>query len=202
MSKRILQINSSARINGSLSREVTQYLTDQLQGYTQQEILHRDLSETDLPLLTEEHIGAYFTPKEQRDQQQKELLAISDELITELKAADTLVIGAPIYNFSVPAALKAWIDLVCRVGETFVYSENGPQGLLGIEKAYIVVTAGGTAIGSDIDFNSRYLQQICRFIGIKESHIIDVSGSKRDPETLIEFSKQQISSLLAEKVTA
>ena len=113
------------------------------------------LAKTDLPLITESHIGAYFTPADRRNDEQKSLLTISDQLISELKAVDTLVIGAPIYNFSVPAALKAWIDLVCRVGETFVYTENGPKGLLNIDKAYLVVPAGGTAIGSDIDFNSQ-----------------------------------------------
>ncbi|MGH1486751.1 MAG: FMN-dependent NADH-azoreductase [Cellvibrionaceae bacterium] len=196
MSNTILQLDSSARINGSLSREATSYVVDRLAEPDNANVIQRDLVNTSLPLLTEDHIGAYFTPKEQRDQQQKELLKDSDALIKELKAADTLVIGAPIYNFSVPAALKAWIDLICRVGETFVYGENGPQGLLNISRAYIVVTAGGTPVGSEIDFNSAYLQQVCRFIGIDESHIIDVSGSKRDPQTLIDFAKKQVDSLI------
>jgi len=85
---------------------------------------------------------------------------------------------------------------VCRVGETFTYTENGPQGLLNIDTAYIVVAAGGTAVGSDIDFNSAYLKQVCRFIGINDSHIIDVSGSKHDPDTLIDFAKQQVRDVL------
>jgi len=181
----ILHIDSSARINGSLSRELSSYLAKQLaQG--EKKIVHRDLATTELPLVTEAHIGAYYTPKEQRSTEQQTLLGISDTLIAELKAANTLVIGAPIYNFSVPAVLKAWIDLVCRVGETFVYESTGPKGLLTIDQAYIVVAAGGTAVGSDIE----------------QAHIIDVSGSKRDPETLIDFGKQQIHSLVAEAATA
>jgi FMN-dependent NADH-azoreductase len=198
MSRRILHIDASARQNGSISREITNYLSSELKNETDREIIYRDLSKSELPLVTEQHIEAYYTPKQDRTEEQKSLLAISDGLIDELKAVDTLVIGAPIYNFSVPAALKAWIDLVCRVGETFVYTDTGPKGLLDIDKAYIVVAAGGVAIGSDVDFNSNYLKQICRFIGVKESVIIDASGSKQNPEDLIEQGKQQANNLVKE----
>jgi FMN-dependent NADH-azoreductase len=188
-----LKIDSSARTQDSLSRQVTHYITQQL---TADDVIHRDLAKTTLELITEAHIGAYYTKANDRTEEQKQLLSQSDELIGELKAAKQLVIGAPMYNFSVPAALKAWIDLVCRVGETFVYGENGPEGLLAIDRAFIVVTAGGTSLGSDADFSSAYLQQVCRFIGIHNVHIIDVSGSKRDPNTLIDFAKKQIDDIL------
>jgi FMN-dependent NADH-azoreductase len=202
MSHTILQVDSSARLNGSLSREITGYISEMISANGQAQVIHRDLASTSLPLLTEQHIGAYYTEKKARNDEQQQLLSISDTLISELKQAKQLIIGAPIYNFSVPAALKAWIDLVCRVNETFVYTEHGPQGLLSIDSAIIVVTAGGTPIGGNVDFNSRYLQQICRFIGIKQSHIIDVSGSKRDPRTLIDFAKQQVDQLLAQATAA
>lgn len=196
MSNTILHLDSSARYQGSLSRELTQYLSTLLAEKNKAEIIYRDLSNSNLPFVTEQHIGAYYTPKEKRSDEQSLLLHHSDKFIAELKAVNTLVIGAPIYNFSVPAALKAWIDLVCRVGETFQYGEAGPEGLLDVDHAYIITSAGGTAVGSEIDFNSRYLQQICRFIGVKESHIIDVSGSKRDPDTLIDVAKKQIDTLI------
>lgn len=196
MNNTILQIDSSARYEASLSRELTQYLSGVLAQRNQAEIIYRDLSASVLPFVTEKHIGAYYTPKENRSEEQRQLLVGSDELITELRAVNTLVIGAPIYNFSVPATLKAWIDLVCRVGETFQYGEAGPEGLLDIDNAYIITSAGGTAIGSDIDFNSQYLQQICRFIGVKKSYVIDVSGSKRDSDTLIDFAKEQINNII------
>ncbi|MEO0443255.1 MAG: NAD(P)H-dependent oxidoreductase [Pseudomonadota bacterium] len=192
MSRTVLKIDASARINGSLSRQITDYLHKSLGT----DVIERDLAKTSLPLLTESHIGAYFTAKDKRSAEQQQLLSISDQLIAELKAVNTLVIGAPIYNFSIPAALKAWIDLVCRAGETFVYTESGPKGLLNIDTAYIVVTAGGTPVAGDIDFNSPYLQQICGFMGVKQSHIIDVSGSKRDPDTLIDFAKAQVDKLV------
>jgi FMN-dependent NADH-azoreductase len=193
----LLQIDSSARTGSSLSREVTAYLARQLAQGDNDRIIHRDLATSTLPLITEAHIGAYYTRAEERNQEQQQLLNISDELIAELKAEDQLIIGAPMYNFSVTASLKAWIDLVCRVGETFQYGSNGPEGLLNIKRAFIVVAAGGTAIGSDADFVSPFLQQICRFIGINEVHIIDVSGSKRDPDTLIDVAKQQVNDILA-----
>lgn len=196
MTNSILRIDSSGRYTGSLSRELSEYLGQVLVEKNQANIIYRDLSESSLPFVDEARIGAYFTAREDRSDEQRELLGSSDELIAELKAVDTLVIGAPIYNFSIPAALKAWIDLVCRVGETFRYTENGPQGLLNIDRAFIITTAGGAAVGSDIDFNSGYLQQICRFIGVKQSHVIDVSGSKRKPDTLIDFAKEQIGKLV------
>ncbi len=151
---------------------------------------------TALPLVTQEHIGAYYTSPQERSDDQREVLADSDTLIAELTQARRLGIGAPMYNFSVPAALKAWIDLVCRVGETFVYGDKGPEGLLGVEEAYIVVSTGGTPVGSPADFVSAYLQQVCSFIGIDTIQIIDASGSKRDPQATIAAAKSQIDRLL------
>jgi FMN-dependent NADH-azoreductase len=202
MSKTILHIDASARKNGSLSREISKHLVDKLAKQTGQEVVYRDLAESDLPLVTEKHIEAYYTREEDRSDEQKAMLSITDKYIAELKAADTLVIAAPIYNFSVPAALKAWIDLVCRVGETFVYTENGPQGLTGIDKAYIVVASGGVPLGSPVDFNSAYLQQVCNFIGVKESEVIDATGSNKDAQLTIEKAKTSINNMINESVSA
>ena len=196
MSNNILQIDSSARMEDSLSRKITQYIADTLSS-SSANIAHRDLAQTELELVTDAHISAYYTKADERSDEQKQLLSLSDELIGELKTANTLIIGAPMYNFSVPAALKAWIDLVCRVGETFVYGNNGPEGLTHVERAFIVISAGGTAIGSPVDFSSAYLTQVCRFIGINNIHIIDASGSKRDPDTLLDFAKNQVDKVLS-----
>ena len=197
MPNTILQLDSSARLEGSLSRKVTQYIAQTLSD-SSENIVHRDLAKTELELITDAHIGAYYTKVDERSDKQKRLLTLSDELIGELKAANTLIIGAPMYNFSVPAALKAWIDLVCRVGETFIYGNNGPEGLVKVERAFIVISAGGTPIGSPVDFSSAYLTQVCRFIGINNVHIVDASGSKRDPDTLLDFAKKQVDEVLAE----
>ena len=123
-------------------------------------------------------------------------LALSEQLIDELRNADTLVIGAPMYNFGIPASLKQWIDSVCRAGVSFKYTEQGPVGLLGVKQAFIITASGGTPIGSELDFASRYLEHICRFIGITEVFHIAASGSKGTPEQIIAQGKQQVDALI------
>lgn len=102
------------------------------------------------------------------------------------------------YNFSVPVVLKQWIDAVARAGISFRYGENGPEGLLDIKQAYLIITSGGTPIGSGMDFASRYLEHICRFIGVHSIAIIHASGSKRSPEIIFKQAQAQINSLLAD----
>ena len=123
----ILRIDSSARHSGSTSRQLTEQLVTRLveQGYGAS-VTHRDLANTPPALLTENWVGANFTDEADRSVDQKATLAASDEMIAELEAADTIVIGVPIYNFSIPAALKAWIDLIARARKTFRYTEAGP----------------------------------------------------------------------------
>jgi FMN-dependent NADH-azoreductase len=118
-------------------------------------------------------------------------------LIDELKSADTLVLAAPMYNFGIPASLKQWIDAICRAGVSFKYTEQGPVGLLGIQRAFIITATGGTPIGSEMDFASRYLEHICRFLGISEVFHIDASGSKGTPEQVIAQGKQQVDVLMS-----
>jgi FMN-dependent NADH-azoreductase len=122
---------------------------------------------------------------------------LSEQLIDELKVAETLVLGAPMYNFGIPASLKQWIDSICRAGVSFKYTEQGPVGLLNVRRAFIITATGGTAIGSEMDFASRYLEHICGFLGIAEVFHIDVSGSKRTPEQVITQGKQQVDALIA-----
>ena len=102
--------------------------------------------------------------------------------MNELKDADTVVIGTPIYNFHVPAALKAWIDMVARARETFRYTENGPEGLLSGKKVYVVVTSGGTVLGSEADFITNWLTFVLGFIGLNDVTFIDSSGLMMDHE--------------------
>ncbi|MBV1959484.1 MAG: NAD(P)H-dependent oxidoreductase, partial [Pseudomonadales bacterium] len=112
------------------------------------------------------------------------------------------VLGVAMYNFSVPAYLKQWIDYVCRAGVSFRYTENGPEGLTGVERAFIVTASGGTPIGSDMDFASRYLEHICRFLGVTEVIHIDAGGFKESANAVIEAAKQQIDALLAQRELA
>lgn len=190
----VLKIDSSARLEDSNSRALTTYLVDKLGQPT----IERDLVNSPLPPMSpQDLVGVHGSHEDDRDSLQRHL-ALSDELIAELKKADTLVLGVSMYNFGVPAYLKQWIDYVCRAGVSFRYSENGPEGLTGVQRAYIVTASGGTPIGGDADFASRYMEQVCRFLGIAEIHHIDASGSKRSPEAVIDAGKRRIDQLLSD----
>lgn len=193
MAQTVLHIDSSARLTGSVSRDLTAQVVERLGA---KEIIRRDLA-TPLPLLDEAWIGANFTPADQRSDAQKELLALSDALIAELQAADTIVIGAPVYNFSVPSTLKAWIDLVARAGVTFRYSEAGPEGLLKGKRVIVVMTSGGTPAGSDYDYASRYLKQILGFIGLTDVELVAADQQAVDAEGSLAKAKSAIDALAA-----
>ncbi len=134
------------------------------------------MNDKSIPALTGEIVGAFYTPAENRTGAQKDVIAVSDKLVAELKASDVVVIGAPMYNFSVPSTLKAWVDLIARVGVTFNYTENGPKGLLEGKKAYLVVATGGVPVNSAADFATPYLKQVLGFVGIADIEVIDASG--------------------------
>ncbi|MEL6794138.1 MAG: NAD(P)H-dependent oxidoreductase, partial [Pseudomonadota bacterium] len=144
MTRQILRIDASMRRDGSTTRMLSDELVAALSAGT---VVTRDLADG-IDLIDEAWIGANFTDPAERTDEQKARLAGSDALVEEIEAADTLVIGVPIYNFGVPAALKAWIDQIARAKRTFKYTENGPVGLLEDKTAYLVVASGGTASGS------------------------------------------------------
>jgi FMN-dependent NADH-azoreductase len=171
----ILHLNSSGRYQGSVTRDLSLQLVEQLAQQTDLPINSRDLA-SGLPFIDEQWITANFTDPQQRTEADKAVLQLSDELVAELQQASHLVIAAPIYNFSVPSVLKAWIDLIARARVTFRYTENGPQGLLTGKKAYLVIASGGVPVGSEVDFASRYLQQIMTFLGIDDVTVIDVAS--------------------------
>ena len=186
--RNILRIDASARKAGSSSRRLTGALIDRLAPTN---IVTRDLSEP-LPFVTENWVGANFTVEEERTEDQKTALALSDSLVAELFAADILVIGTPIYNFAIPAALKAWIDMVARARKTFHYTENGPEGLLTGKKAYVLVASGGTEIGSEIDFATGYLRHVLAFVGITDVTFIAADQQMMKGEAVVEAALQEI----------
>lgn len=181
----ILRIDSSARGAGSTTRQLTDRLVARLveQGYGAA-VTQRDLSVTPPALLTESWVGANFTDETERSDEQKAALAASDELIAELEAASTIVIGVPVYNFAIPAALKAWIDQIARARRTFRYTETGPEGLLKGKKAYLVVASGGVPVGSDYDFATGYLRHVLGFVGITDVTIIEAGQQMMDSEAV------------------
>ncbi|OAN82178.1 FMN-dependent NADH-azoreductase [Jannaschia sp. EhC01] len=189
----ILRIDASARRAGSVSRDLTDQIIAQMGATT---VTTRDLA-TGIPLLEEAWIGANFTPADQRTPEQAATLALSDTLVAEIKAADTLVIGVPIYNFGVPAALKAWVDQVARAGVTFQYSETGPKGLLEGKRAVLVIASGGTESGSDIDFATNYMRHVLGFIGITAIEVVTADRLMVDADAAMKTAQDQIGALAA-----
>lgn len=181
----ILRVDASARNAGSTTRQLTDQLVARLveQGYGAS-VTVRDLAVTPPALLTEAWVGANFTDDGDRNIDQKETLAASDTLIAELEAADTIVIGVPLYNFGIPASLKAWVDLIARARRTFRYTETGPEGLLKGKKAYLVVASGGVPVGSDYDFATGYLRHVLGFVGITDVTVIEAGQQMMDGEAV------------------
>lgn len=179
-------LNVSASILGahSTSRRVAGELIAAIAEKTPARVVTRDLAEG-VSLIDGEWAGANQTPADQRSARQNAVLAYSESLIEEIEAADVIVIGAPVYNFSIPAGLKAWIDLVTRARRTFRYAENGPEGLIKGKRAVLVVASAGTPVGSPADFATPYLKFVLGFIGITDveivaadAHAIDADGAK------------------------
>jgi FMN-dependent NADH-azoreductase len=168
----ILKVNSSGRVNGSHSRKLVDELVNRLQAkHPNSAVVNREVS-SGIELVDESWIQANFTPPTGRSEVQMARLAASDRLVEEVEKADILVIAAPMYNFGVPAALKAWIDQICRANRTFVYTENGPIGQLKDKKAYVIVTSGGTKALGSADYTTEYMQHVLGFIGITDVEII------------------------------
>lgn len=164
----ILRIDSSAQTETAQSRRLADRFIEGLQKNGHAPVVTtRDL-DIPLPQIDRAWVTANSTPNEERTNADHAALALSDTLIGEIEAADTLIIGVPVYNFAVPASLKLWIDLVCRARKTFAYSEDGPKGLMTGKKAIVFFASGGTPFGSDIDFASGYIRHILGFIGITD----------------------------------
>jgi len=194
MPNTVLHIDSSPRFNASVSRDLT---ADIVARHVGAQVIKRDLSKTPVPQTTEAWIGASFTPAEDRTADQKDTLALSDELVDELIAADTIVIGVPMYNFSVPSALKAWIDQVARPGRTFNYTENGPVGLLEGKRVIVAMATGGVPQGSDMDFATNYLTFFLGFLGITDVQFVAADGLNADEAGARAKAKNAINALLA-----
>jgi FMN-dependent NADH-azoreductase len=192
----VLEINASARQEGSISRRLVRDLLEALEDrYPGIRVTQRNVA-AGLPFVDDAWVGANFTPEEERSAADQEVLALSDELVSELEAADILVIGAPIYNFSVPATLKAWIDMVARARKTFRYTESGVEGLLKGKRAFVVVPSGGVTIGSAVDFATPYLRHALGFIGITDVEFIGAQGADRGNDEALDDARARIAELV------
>jgi FMN-dependent NADH-azoreductase len=188
----ILRIDSSANTTDSVTRALTDRIVAKLGD---SDVTVRDLAHEPLPQITQTWAVARVTPEADRSAEQIEALVESDKLVAELLAADTIVIGAPLYNFSVPASLKAWIDLVARVGVTFRYTETGPEGLVKGKRVIIAMASGGVPAGSEADFNTGYLKAVLGFMGMTDVTIVSADALAKDPEGTIERANNAIDGL-------
>lgn len=191
MAKNILRVDSSIRQKGSYSRSLTDRLINQISTTDKDKITIRDLS-NGISLIDEQWGQANFTAIEERTDEQKTCLLASDLLVAELADAEKVVIGLPIYNFGLPAAFKAWLDQVIRAKLTFKYTEQGPVGLLKNKKVYIIITSGGTKLGSELDFISAYLRHTFSFIGLTDITFIDSSGLGKNETQVLSSSHKFI----------
>ena len=114
----------------------------------------------------------------------------------DLLEADVIVIGSPIYNFGVPAALKAWVDMIARARLTFRYTDQGVEGLLADRKTYVVVPSGGVPVGSPVDFSTPYLRHALAFVGITDVEFIGAAGADRGKQDAMDEARARIADLV------
>jgi len=199
----LLHIDSSARLSGSITRQLSAAYVEQWQARNPGgKVVQRDLATSDIPHISEALIGSYFTPADKRSAEQQSIIALSDKLVDELLAADTLVIGIPMYNFAPPSAFKAWIDHVCRAGRTFSYSDKGPVGLVTGKRAVVILSRGGIyseGPAQALDFQGTYIRSVLGFIGITDVELVIAEGISMGEEKskqAVAQAQQQISASL------
>jgi FMN-dependent NADH-azoreductase len=185
----ILQINSSARSNGSESTRLADAIVAKLQAASPAaQLVRRDLAVTPHPPIDEATLGALFTPAANRSPEQAARVALDDALIAELQAADTIVIGAPMYNFGITVQLKSWFDAVARAGTTFSYTATGPVGLLKDKKVYVTLARGG--FHKDDDLQAQHLKKFLGFIGLTDVTFVYSEGLGMGPEAVAKAQAQ------------
>ncbi|HGF5099315.1 TPA: FMN-dependent NADH-azoreductase [Vibrio parahaemolyticus] len=165
---RVLALKSSILGDYSQSNKLVE---DFIKNVDQDKLTVRDLAANPLPVL-DFAVATALRATEDLSQEQQAVVDLSDTLIEEVKAADTLVIAAPMYNFTIPTQLKNWIDLIARAGVTFKYTENGVQGLIEGKKAILVTTRGGIHKDSPTDNVTPYLRTVLGFVGITDVEFV------------------------------
>ena len=191
---KIYQIDSSARKEGSTSRALAKKLLDKIKK-PEDEVIYRDLDDEMVFVSGLTESGMKIEKKDQTEHHKK-MFELSDKLVKEIKESDIIIISAPIYNYGPPATLKAWSDLVARIGETFKFKENGRrEGLLRNKKAYLVITSGGTKLNSKEDFLTPWLKFILNFFGIEKVDIISADQMALNYEKSIRDAETQISNI-------
>lgn len=206
----ILQINASARRvqdgQGSFSTRLADELVAGLsQGRTDAAVQVLDLGLEPHPALDEAALQALFTPAEQRSPAQAERAALDMALIEQLRAVDTLVLAVPMINFGIPTQLKNWIDAVAKAGVTFRYTAQGPEGLLGGKKVYVLLTRGGIYRDQPSDTMVPYLKTVLGFLGMVDIEFVYAEGLAMGPDAEaagLAAAREQIAALVGTAVAA
>lgn len=179
----VLKINSSLySTDGQSSRLADQFIAALAERTPGLRVVERDLVREPVPHLDAARFQAFATKPGERTAEQQAVAAYSDALIDELRAADVIVLGLPMYNFGIASQLKAWFDHVARAGVTFRYGEQGPVGLLGGKRAYVFATRGGAYAGTPADTQTAYVRQFLAFLGITEVEFVYAEGLAIGPD--------------------
>jgi FMN-dependent NADH-azoreductase len=181
----LLQINASLnKGNGQSSLLANQFVAAFHKRRPEAKIVVRDVAAAEpVPHLNAERFGAFITKAEERSAAERAVVAYSDTLINELKEADVIVLGLPMYNFGVPSQLKAYFDHIARAGVTFKYTEKGPVGLLAGKQVYVFAARGGLYAGTPMDTQTSYVRDFLRFLGMADVEFVYAEGLAISPES-------------------
>ncbi|WP_245184447.1 FMN-dependent NADH-azoreductase [Halomonas salinarum] len=175
-STKVLVVTSSILGDNSQSRALAGHFMQSLEGRDDVTVTERDLVANELPHLDIDELSSWGTDSAERSAKQAELLKRSDELIEELLEHDVLVLAVPLYNLGIPSQLKAWFDRILRSGQTFRYTENGPQGLVEGKRALVMTTRGGQYVGTEMDSQTPHLKSMLGLMGISDVEMIFAEG--------------------------
>ena len=202
----LLQINASILgEQGQSSQLAARFVAAWRQRNPQGHVVQRDLAAEPVPHLSAARFAAFIAAPEQRDAEQRAVAEYSAALIAEIKQADVLVLGLPMYNFGVPSQLKAYFDHIARAGLTFRYTAEGSVGLLGGKKAYVFAARGGLYAGTPLDTQTQYVRDFLRFVGISDVEFIYAEGlaiGTERRESALSGAHAQIDELFAERIAA
>jgi FMN-dependent NADH-azoreductase len=197
----LLQVNSSIFSSAGYSSQLADDFVAKWQVKSPDaQIKVRDVANEPLPHLDAQGVSAFFTPRDARTPEQQTYVAASDALIDEIKQADIIVFGLPMYNFGIPSTLKAYFDQIARAGVTFRYTENGPEGLLSGKKVYVFATRGGMYTGTDLDSQIHYVRDFLKFLGMSDIEFIYAEGlnmGEETKQTALFFAKEKLAELAA-----
>jgi FMN-dependent NADH-azoreductase len=189
--------------NGKSSQIAAEFIEAWRRDHPRAQVVERRLDTQSMPHLSAATLGALASRAEERTDEQHRAVAFADRLIEEVEAADTIVLAVPMYNFTIPSTLKAWIDHIARAGRTFRYTAASPEGLLKGRKVFVVASRGGVYTGESparaLDFQEPYLKSVLAFLGLTDVTFVHVEGLQISPEAAaagIDRARQAIGGML------